>query len=145
MHHEMCDVLLMAQQLGLLCDAFGNRTGDWQALAAAGVGEKKALQLVQKFGEMKDVMASLEGGKYVVPEPFPYEEARKLFKGEACAEAPHALCPSRLRSKTFPRITFLSRFRSQGLISPVVEIDIYQDLAPQTKVEARLGWTFPLT
>ncbi len=32
---------------------------------------------------MKDIMASLEGGKYVVPEPFPYEEARKLFKGAA--------------------------------------------------------------
>ena len=26
-------------------------------------------------------MGSLEGGKYVVPEPFPYEEARRLFKG----------------------------------------------------------------
>ena len=48
---------------------------------ASGVGEKKALQLVQKFGDMKDIMGSLEGGKYVVPEPFPYEEARKLFKG----------------------------------------------------------------
>lgn len=45
------------------------------------MGEKKALQLVQKFGDMKEIMGSLEGGKYVVPEPFPYEEARKLFKG----------------------------------------------------------------
>ncbi|KAK9818555.1 hypothetical protein WJX74_006900 [Apatococcus lobatus] len=74
-----------------------------------GVGEKKALQLVQKFGDMKNIMGSLEGGKYVVPEPFPYEEARKLFKE-----------PSVLTGDQLPKMTWNAPDEA-GLVQFLVE------------------------
>ncbi len=45
------------------------------------VGPKTALNLVQKHGSMEKVLQSLDREKYPIPEPFPYEEARRLFKG----------------------------------------------------------------
>ena len=45
------------------------------------VGPKTALNLVQKHGSMEKVLQSLDKDKYPIPEPFPYEEARCLFKG----------------------------------------------------------------
>lgn len=41
-----------------------------------------ALKLIQKHKRLEDVLASMEGGRYDIPDPFPYEEARRLFKGE---------------------------------------------------------------
>ena len=73
--------LLCIDQMAGACGIASHRRGPCKCAVFAGVGEKKALQLVQKFKDMKEIMGSLEGGKYVVPEPFPFEEARKLFKG----------------------------------------------------------------
>ena len=46
-----------------------------------GIGGVRALTLIQKHGTLEKVLASLEPGKYDVPDPFPYEEARRMFKG----------------------------------------------------------------
>ena len=44
-----------------------------------------ALRLIQKHGRLENVLAELESkGKYDIPQPFPFDEARRLFKGEAC-------------------------------------------------------------
>ena len=40
-----------------------------------------ALKLIQKHKRLEDVLASMEGGRYEIPDPFPFEEARRLFKG----------------------------------------------------------------
>lgn len=48
----------------------------------AGIGQKRALELVQKHGSLEKVLAALDPAKYGIPEPFPYKEARELFKRE---------------------------------------------------------------
>lgn len=45
------------------------------------IGPKTALNLVQKHGCMEKVLESLDKDKYPIPDPFPYQEARRLFKG----------------------------------------------------------------
>mmetsp|Transcript_8460 Transcript_8460/g.25346 ORF Transcript_8460/g.25346 Transcript_8460/m.25346 type:complete len:388 (+) Transcript_8460:369-1532(+) len=44
------------------------------------IGPKTALNLVQKHGCMEKVLESLDKDKYPIPDPFPYQEARRLFK-----------------------------------------------------------------
>ena len=46
-----------------------------------GIGGVRALTLIQKHGTLEKVLASLDPGKYDVPDPFPYEDARRMFKG----------------------------------------------------------------
>jgi flap endonuclease-1 len=45
-----------------------------------GIGPVRALGLVQKHGSLEAVLAALDPEKYKIPDPFPYEEARRLFK-----------------------------------------------------------------
>lgn len=47
-----------------------------------GVGPKSALNLIRTHGTIEKVLENLDRAKYPVPEPFPFEEARKLFKGK---------------------------------------------------------------
>lgn len=39
-------------------------------------------------GNLEGVLGSLDKEKYPVPEPFPFEEARRLFKGAHSGQAP---------------------------------------------------------
>lgn len=49
-----------------------------------------ALRLIQKHGRLENVLAELEAkGKYDIPQPFPFDEARKLFKGERLTAHAH--------------------------------------------------------
>ncbi len=45
------------------------------------IGGVRALQLIQKHGDLEAVMAQLDTARYGIPDPFPYQEARILFKG----------------------------------------------------------------
>lgn len=45
-----------------------------------GIGPVRALTLIQKHGSIEKVLETLSADKYKVPEPFPYQEARQLFK-----------------------------------------------------------------
>lgn len=45
-----------------------------------GIGPVRALQLIQKHGSIEAVLAHLDKDKFKIPDPFPYEEARQLFK-----------------------------------------------------------------
>eukprot|EP01025_Chloroclados_australasicus_P050597 TRINITY_DN5838_c0_g1_i1.p1 TRINITY_DN5838_c0_g1~~TRINITY_DN5838_c0_g1_i1.p1 ORF type:complete len:414 (-),score=56.52 TRINITY_DN5838_c0_g1_i1:232-1326(-) len=45
-----------------------------------GIGQVRALQLIQKHRTIEAILANLDRSKYQVPEPFSYKEARKLFK-----------------------------------------------------------------
>jgi flap endonuclease-1 len=47
----------------------------------AGIGALTALKLIQKHGSLASVLESLDKTKYQIPEPFPYEIAKGLFKG----------------------------------------------------------------
>ena len=49
----------------------------------AGIGGVRAMQLIQKHGSLEAVMAQLDTARYGVPDPFPFSEARVLFKGES--------------------------------------------------------------
>lgn len=40
------------------------------------------MQLIQKHGSLEAVMSQLDTARYGVPDPFPFCEARVLFKGE---------------------------------------------------------------
>ena len=46
-----------------------------------GVGAVRALQLITKHGCIEKVLEALDPAKYQIPDPFPYQEARRLFKG----------------------------------------------------------------
>mmetsp|Transcript_16910 Transcript_16910/g.34620 ORF Transcript_16910/g.34620 Transcript_16910/m.34620 type:complete len:403 (-) Transcript_16910:104-1312(-) len=45
-----------------------------------GIGPKKSLDLIKKHGSIEKVIEAIDTTKYQVPDPFPFEEARKLFK-----------------------------------------------------------------
>ena len=45
-----------------------------------GIGPVKALQLIKKHGCIEKLLEDLDKEKYVVPEDWPFDEARKLFK-----------------------------------------------------------------
>ena len=47
-----------------------------------GIGPKSALNLIRQHGTIEKVLEHIDRAKYPVPEPFPYEQARKLFKGK---------------------------------------------------------------
>ena len=47
-----------------------------------GIGALTALKLIQKHGSLKEIIANLDSTKYPLPDPFPYETAQGLFKGE---------------------------------------------------------------
>ena len=49
---------------------------------AAGIGGVRAMQLIQKHGSLEAVMSQLDTARYGVPDPFPFCEARVLFKGD---------------------------------------------------------------
>ena len=48
---------------------------------AAGIGPGRALSLIQKHGCIEKALDSLDPGKFAIPEPYPYHEARRLFNG----------------------------------------------------------------
>lgn len=52
------------------------------AACGAGIGGVRAMQLIQKHGSLEAVMSQLDTARYGVPDPFPFSEARVLFKGE---------------------------------------------------------------
>jgi hypothetical protein len=41
----------------------------------------RALSLIKKHGSLEAVLESLDPKKYQIPDPYPYQEARRLFKG----------------------------------------------------------------
>ena len=45
-----------------------------------GIGPKKSLELIKKHGSIEKVIEALDKTKYTIPEPFPYDQARTLFK-----------------------------------------------------------------
>eukprot|EP01026_Neomeris_dumetosa_P043434 TRINITY_DN3641_c0_g1_i7.p1 TRINITY_DN3641_c0_g1~~TRINITY_DN3641_c0_g1_i7.p1 ORF type:complete len:384 (+),score=56.60 TRINITY_DN3641_c0_g1_i7:51-1202(+) len=45
-----------------------------------GIGPIRALQLIQKQKSIEAILDSLDRSKYPVPDPFPYKEARELFR-----------------------------------------------------------------
>lgn len=47
----------------------------------AGIGGVTALKLIQKHETLERVLESMRESKYQIPDPFPFEEARRLFKG----------------------------------------------------------------
>ena len=46
----------------------------------AGIGPVRALNLIQKHRTIEKVLENLDPEKYRIPDPFPYKEARRLFK-----------------------------------------------------------------
>jgi len=74
----------------------------------AGIGPVRALSLIQKHKSIEKVLENLDPDKYKIPEPFPYHEARKLFKD-----------PEVLKGDSLPEIKWRSPDRD-GLIQFLV-------------------------
>lgn len=75
----------MLKELGLTAEQFVDvciLCGCDYTAKISGIGPGRALSLINKHGCIEKVLEAIEagGGKYQVPEPFPYEEARRLFK-----------------------------------------------------------------
>ncbi|KAG2383604.1 hypothetical protein C9374_004275 [Naegleria lovaniensis] len=45
-----------------------------------GIGPKKALSMIKKYGNIEALLKNIEGKKFTPPEIFPYEEVRAIFK-----------------------------------------------------------------
>ncbi|ELR18579.1 XPG Iregion domain containing protein [Acanthamoeba castellanii str. Neff] len=45
-----------------------------------GIGPKRALEMIRKYGSIEGTLKNLDKAKYPLPEPFPYEAVRELFK-----------------------------------------------------------------
>lgn len=71
------------QELGLTADQFVDLCilcGCDYTDKIPGIGPVRALALIRKHGSIEGVLENLDRDKYQVPDPFPYEEARRLFK-----------------------------------------------------------------
>jgi len=44
-----------------------------------GIGPKRALEFIKKFGSIEKILDNLDSEKYIVPDPFPYKEIRAYF------------------------------------------------------------------
>lgn len=74
----------MLSELGLTNDQFIDvciMCGCDYTSKIAGIGAVRALALIRKHGNIEGVLAALDPAKYQIPDPFPYQEARRLFKG----------------------------------------------------------------
>ena len=54
---------------------------DYARVRPAPRPQVRALALVKKHGSIEGVLEALDPSKYQIPDPFPYKEARRLFKG----------------------------------------------------------------
>jgi flap endonuclease-1 len=45
-----------------------------------GIGPVRALEFIKKYHNIETILKHIDKSKYVVPEPFPYEEIREYFK-----------------------------------------------------------------
>eukprot|EP01124_Arcella_intermedia_P035835 TRINITY_DN9229_c0_g1_i5.p1 TRINITY_DN9229_c0_g1~~TRINITY_DN9229_c0_g1_i5.p1 ORF type:complete len:275 (-),score=109.32 TRINITY_DN9229_c0_g1_i5:66-890(-) len=45
-----------------------------------GIGPKRALEFIKKYGSIEKIIKCIDKQKYIVPEPFPYEKIREMFK-----------------------------------------------------------------
>eukprot|EP01099_Mayorella_cantabrigiensis_P003051 TRINITY_DN2385_c0_g1_i1.p1 TRINITY_DN2385_c0_g1~~TRINITY_DN2385_c0_g1_i1.p1 ORF type:complete len:408 (+),score=100.94 TRINITY_DN2385_c0_g1_i1:184-1224(+) len=44
-----------------------------------GIGPKRALELIKKYGKIEEILKNIDSKKYIVPENFPFESVRELF------------------------------------------------------------------
>lgn len=75
----------------------GGASLDAEVPRGAGIGGVRALTLMQKHGTLEKVLASLDPSKYDIPDPFPFDEARRMFKGvrpPASSACPRYVRPS---------------------------------------------------
>lgn len=80
------DYAKVLEELGISADQFVDLCilcGCDYAGTIRGVGPKSALNLIRAHGTIEKVLESLDRAKHPVPEPFPFEQARKLFKGKS--------------------------------------------------------------
>lgn len=76
------------------------------------------MQLIQKHGSLEAVMAQLDTARYGVPDPFPFAEARTLFKGEPLPPLLTRLCPcSTVKASCFLRL-YMSQDSLKAVLRP---------------------------
>ena len=51
-----------------------------------GIGEKRAFELITKYGSLEKVLENLDKEKHPVPPNFPYEDIREIFRKPAVAD-----------------------------------------------------------
>jgi flap endonuclease-1 len=58
-----------------------------------GIGPKRAFQLIKQYGNIETVLKNIDKNKYQIPENFPFEDIRELFKN------PEVLPPDKIELK----------------------------------------------
>jgi len=51
-----------------------------------GVGPKRAIELIKQHKSIEEILKHIDGKKFTIPEDWPYEEARRLFKEPEVAD-----------------------------------------------------------
>jgi flap endonuclease-1 len=46
----------------------------------SGIGPKRAFQLIKQYGNIETILKNIDKSKYQVPEKFPFEDIRDIFK-----------------------------------------------------------------
>ena len=109
------DYAKVLEELGLTEDQFVDLCilcGCDYAGTIRGIGPKSALSLIRAHGTIEKVLESLDRGKHPVPEPFPFEQARKLFNGEIIFFFFFFFC-SRRRGRDLVYLFFFSKQRNK--------------------------------
>ena len=107
-----------------------------------GIGPIRALQLIQKHGSIEKVLENLDAAKYKIPDPFPYEEARKLFKEPNVLSGPD-LPPMKFAAPDLDGlIQFLvveKNFNEQRVRNAVDRINAAKSKSTQGRLESFFG------
>ncbi len=84
-----------------------------------GIGAKRAKELIDKHRCIEKVIENLDTKKYTVPENWPYQEARRLFKTPDVTDAESLDVSLSLSNVSDHNLIALSN----SLLFPVVEMD----------------------
>ena len=108
-----------------------------------GIGPKRAFELIKKHKTIEKVLENIDLKKYILPDPFPYEDAREMFKTAEVADCSkldlqwdsvdeEAILEYLVKEKNFSeqrvknalaRITKGKAKRSQGRIDSFFKVD----------------------
>lgn len=107
-----------------------------------GIGPKKAFDLIKKHGCIEKVIEAIDTTKYELPTPFPFEEARKLFK-EPDVTSPENLEPPKWKSPDAEGLVqFLvteKQFSEDRIRKGMQRIEASKSKASQGRLESFFG------
>ena len=75
-----------------------------------GIGPKRAIELIKKHKSLEKILENLDSGKYVVPEDWIFQEARKLFINPDVCDASNVEVKKRNYNLHYSNFSFTLKF-----------------------------------